>query len=79
MQQTEKRGLTAGLRQTQRMIASGRAVRVMIASDADERIRLSVQKQAEEAGIPVEMCESMAVLGRRCHIPVPCSAAAEFI
>ena len=30
-----------------------------------------------EADIPVETCESMEKLGRRCRIAVPCAAAAE--
>ena len=79
LQQGETGSLTAGLRQTQRLIAAGRAARVLVARDADERIRRLVVAQAQEAGVPVEMCESMAALGRRCRIAVPCAAAAETI
>lgn len=79
LQQGETGSLTAGLRQTKRLIAAGRAARVLVARDADERIRRLVVAQAQEAGVPVEMCESMAALGRRCRITVPCAAAAETI
>lgn len=78
MQQTERMGrLTAGLRQVQRLIAAGRAARVYLAKDADARIRQTVRAAAEAAGVPVETCESMELLGRRCRIAVPCAAAAE--
>ena len=69
--------LVAGTRQVQRLIAAGGASRVLIARDADPRLRQTLQALAEEAGVPVEECESMALLGRRCRIAVPCAAAAE--
>ncbi|MBQ9197007.1 MAG: ribosomal L7Ae/L30e/S12e/Gadd45 family protein [Clostridia bacterium] len=69
--------LVAGTRQVQRQIAAGRAARVLLARDADDRLRQTLQALAEAAGVPVEDCESMAALGRRCRIAVPCAAAAE--
>ncbi|MBQ9301207.1 MAG: ribosomal L7Ae/L30e/S12e/Gadd45 family protein [Clostridia bacterium] len=69
--------LVAGTRQVQRLIAAGRASRVLIAQDADARLRQTLRTLAETAGVPAEDCESMALLGRRCRIAVPCAAAAE--
>lgn len=75
MQQNAR--LVAGMRQVQRMIAAGRASRVLIARDADERMQKELRAAAEAAGIPAEDCESMEQLGRMCRIAVPCAAAAE--
>ena len=75
MQQEDR--LVAGTRQAQRLIAAGKAARVFIAADADERIRQTLQNAAQAANVPVETCESMELLGRRCRIAVPCAAAAE--
>ena len=69
--------LVAGMRQTQRLIAAGRASRVLIARDADERMRRELRALAEAVGVPAEECESMELLGKRCRIAVPCAAAAE--
>lgn len=69
--------LVAGMRQVQRLIAAGRASRVFLAEDADPRIRQTLKALADAAGVPVEACESMELLGRRCRIAVPCAAAAE--
>ncbi len=75
MQQEDR--LVAGTRQAQRLIAAGKAARVFIAADADERIRQTLQNAAQAAFVPVETCESMELLGRRCRIAVPCAVAAE--
>lgn len=78
MRQTEDKGrLVAGMRQVQRLMAAGQAVRLLLAQDADERMQNTLRQAAEAAGIPVEPCESMAALGRRCRIAVPCAVAAE--
>lgn len=78
MQQAAEKGrLVAGMRQVQRLLAAGRAVRVLLAQDADARMQQTLRAAAEAAGIPVESCESMAALGRRCRIAVPCAVAAE--
>ena len=73
----QEAGLVAGMRQVQRLIAAGRASRVLVAEDADERMLKTLRTLCAEADIPVETCESMEKLGRRCRIAVPCAAAAE--
>jgi|GEM_PF-1126310 len=77
MQQAEGTRLAAGMRQTQRLIAAGKAHRVLIALDADAAMRQKARALAQAAGIPAEDCESMELLGRRCRIAVPCAVAAE--
>ena len=65
------------MRQVQRLLNAGKARRILLAQDAAERLRLTLTQAAQAAGVPVEGCESMAVLGRRCRIAVPCAVAAE--
>lgn len=72
-----KERLVPGMRQVQRLLNAGQAARILLAQDADERLRHSLTEAAKAAGVPVESCESMAVLGRRCRIAVPCAVAAE--
>jgi ribosomal protein L7Ae-like RNA K-turn-binding protein len=68
--------LVAGTRQVLRLIASGGACKVLLALDADPRMRETLRQAAQGAGVPVEDCESMALLGKLCRIAVPCAAAA---
>lgn len=72
-----KERLVPGMRQVQRLLNAGNARRILLAQDADERLRLTLTQAAQAAGVPVEGCESMAALGRRCRIAVPCAVAAE--
>ena len=72
-----KERLVPGMRQVQRLLNAGQAARILLAQDADERLRQSLILAAKAAGVPVESCESMAALGRRCRIAVPCAVAAE--
>lgn len=68
--------LVAGMRQVQRLIASGKAACVYIAKDADEHLRETVSRAAAEAGVEILTAESMAELGRKCRIAVGCAVAA---
>ena len=78
MQQANSAGkMVAGTRQTLRLIAAGRAERVLIARDADARIQQTVRVAAEAAGVSVEECPSMEALRGICRIAVPCATAAE--
>ncbi|MBQ4551491.1 MAG: ribosomal L7Ae/L30e/S12e/Gadd45 family protein [Clostridia bacterium] len=67
--------IVAGTRQALREISQGRAKRVYIALDAQERILSEARAAAEKAGVPVEEISDMAALGRRCRIQVPCAVA----
>ncbi len=67
--------IVAGTRQALREIAQGRAKRVYIALNAQERILSQVRAAAEEAGVPVEEICDMTTLGRKCRIAVACAVA----
>ncbi|MBP5662393.1 MAG: ribosomal L7Ae/L30e/S12e/Gadd45 family protein [Clostridia bacterium] len=68
---------TCGTKQVLKALAEGRALRVFIARDADDRIRAKLEQAAREAGIEPEYAESMALLGKQCGIAVGSAAAAE--
>ena len=65
----------AGTRQALREITRGRAKRVYIALDAQERIISEVRTAAEKANVPVEEISDMVALGRKCRIAVSCAVA----
>ena len=67
--------MVAGTRQALREISQGRAKRVYIALDAQERIISEVRAAAEAAGAPIEEISDMAALGRKCRIQVACAVA----
>jgi len=69
-------GLSAGLRQTLRAVASGRAKEVWLADDAAEKIRAEVIEACEKHGVALKTVASMDRLGHMCRICVPCAAAA---
>lgn len=73
-QQSAER-MVAGTRQALREITQGRAKRVYIALDAQERIISEVRTAAEKAGVPIEEISDMATLGRKCRIAVSCAVA----
>ena len=66
-----------GLRQTQKAVAKGMAVRVFLACDADTALTEPIWQQCRAANIPVEREMTMARLGQACRIAVGCAAAAE--
>jgi len=67
--------IVAGTRQALREINHGRAKRVYIALDAQERILCEVRAAARKAAVPVEEISDMATLGRKCRIAVSCAVA----
>lgn len=73
--QSQAMRTVAGTRQALREITRGRARRVYIAMDAQERIISEVRQAAKSANVPVEEISDMAELGRRCRIAVSCAVA----
>ena len=71
----EKR--VVGVKQSRKAIREGRALRVVLASDADPAITGPIAAACAAAGIPVETGRTMAQLGRACGIAVGASVAAE--
>ena len=73
--QSQAMRTVAGTRQALREITRGRARRVYVAMDAQERIISEVRAAAEAAGAPIEEISDMAALGRKCRIQVACAVA----
>lgn len=65
-----------GQKQTLRVLKSGEAKKVILAEDAERKIREPVLQECANRGIKVYMAESMAALGKACGIKVGASVAA---
>lgn len=65
-----------GVKQTRRAIASGKAVKVFAAVDADPALVEPIVALAKEAGLPVEEEATMKDLGHACGIAVGAAVAA---
>lgn len=65
-----------GASQTVRAIEHGRALLVLVASDADRKVIEPVIRAAERQGVPLVEVESRRELGRACGIAVEAAAAA---
>ncbi|MBQ9365287.1 MAG: ribosomal L7Ae/L30e/S12e/Gadd45 family protein [Schwartzia sp.] len=65
-----------GMKQVTKAIARGEAMRVFIASDADEFVVNKMKQISNEHGIPIDDTMSMAELGRACKIDVAAATAA---
>lgn len=66
----------AGLKQTRKAAAAGRAKAVFLARDADPAVTAPVAALCGEAQIPVDTSLTMKELGEMCGISVGASAAA---
>ena len=67
---------TVGIKQTRRAIREGKAARVFLASDAEERIRQPLLELCAESGVPVEPVGTMEALGEACGIDIGAAVAA---
>ena len=65
-----------GVKQTLRAIREGRAEKVFLAGDAEERITVPIQAACAQANIPMEAGLTRKELGKRCGIEVGTAAAA---
>ncbi len=65
-----------GVKQTQKAIANSKAKMVLIATDADEHVIASLEKDCLQKQIPCEKKLSMQDLGKACGIHVGAAAAA---
>jgi len=68
--------LAVGARQLSRAVRSGRALRVLLAQDADPALTDSLAALCREHGVPYEYTASMRALGDACGIEVGAAAAA---
>ena len=72
----EKGKKTVGRKQSQRAILEGKAEKVFLASDADDRIRQETTNLCSEHGVPLVTVETMERLGKACGIQVGAAVAA---
>ena len=75
LEELATREKVTGLKQTRRAIATGRAVRVYLACDADPRLIEPIRAGCQLSHIPTETDFTMAEIGRVCGIRVGCAAA----
>lgn len=74
LMQAEKR--TVGVKQTEKAVAKGSALKVYVAKDADERVTEKLVELCEEEAVTVVKVETMHELGKACGIHVKAAAAA---
>ena len=65
-----------GLRQVLRAIRKEKALKVYLADDAAEDMRVQVLEAAEENQVPLCKVNSMRTLAHLCNVDVPASCAA---
>ncbi|BBW98154.1 50S ribosomal protein L7ae-like protein [Geobacillus sp. FSL W8-0032] len=68
--------IVIGTKQTIRALKEGKAVEVIVATDADSPIIEQVTTAANEANVPVTKVDSMKKLGKACKIQVGAAAVA---
>ena len=74
LMQAEKR--TVGVKQTEKAVNKGVALKVFVAKDVDERVTEKLVELCEEKAVSVVMVETMHELGKACGIHVKAAAAA---
>ena len=67
---------TVGLNESSKAVEEGKAVKVLVARDADDAVVLPFVGLCREKGVEVEYIESCAVLGKLCGITVGAAVAA---
>lgn len=75
LQMLERKHLKIGVKQSQRAITEGRALKVFVARNAEQHVTRHILELAENAGVEVEFVESMRILGQACRIDVGAATA----
>ncbi|MBB3114282.1 large subunit ribosomal protein L7A [Paenibacillus phyllosphaerae] len=65
-----------GSKQTAKMVEQRKAVEVFVAQDADPRLKDSIVRLCETAGVPITWVDTMKSLGVTCGIEVGAAMAA---
>lgn len=65
-----------GQKQTLRLLKNGEVEKVIVAENAEKKIKEPVLKECSSRGIQVETAEDMAALGKACGIKVGASVVA---
>ena len=71
----ERQRLHIGYKQSLRALSEGKAEKLLIAADADEKMTAALTKAANEHGISVTDVSTMQELGEVCGIDVGSSCA----
>ena len=71
----ERQQLHIGYKQTLRALNDGKAEKLFIAADADEKMITALKKAADEQNVSVTEVETMTELGNLCGIDVGSSCA----
>ena len=66
-----------GLKQSTEAVCEGLVKKAFIAKDADEHVKMPFEKLCKEFGVPVEMVETKAKLGKTFGINVSAAVAVE--
>ena len=74
LMQAEKR--TVGVKQTEKAVVKGIALKVFVAKDADERVTENLVELCKEKAVELVQVETMHELGKACGIHVKAAAAA---
>lgn len=74
LKQSER--FVTGSKQTLKAIETGKAERVVIARDAEERILRPILEKCTQHNVPVSYADSMEELGKACGIKVGAAMAA---
>lgn len=67
--------IRVGIKQSSRAIAEGKASKVFVAKDADVSVVNKVLDLAKANDVPVELVETMRLLGKACKIDVGAATA----
>ena len=76
LSELETASAVVGVKQARRALASGRAVRLYLAKDADPQLIRPLEQQARETGVETVWAESMKALGKACGIAVGAACGA---
>lgn len=69
------RDKVVGVKQSRKVICTGRAARAYLACDADPAVTDPIRSECEEHGVPVQEGCTMAQLGAACGIAVGAAVA----
>lgn len=67
----------AGLKQVQKALENGKALKVYITIDADRQLCKKITALCRQKAVPIVCAETMAALGKDCGIAVSAATAAD--
>ena len=74
--ETELKRVKIGFKEVLKLIAEGRAERVIVADDCEDKIKRPVSDACAKTGIHIEYVPTMRSLGKTCCIDIGASCAA---